>query len=94
MAITKTDRVAVTDQDMMLVGLAGIGVRLYSEPNEAPLGSILEAERAVFARQFDSLWSTLTNDDHRWLREKLNHERRAFGHMIAAYESHTRTVSA
>jgi hypothetical protein len=94
MAITKTDRVAVTDQDMMLVGLAGIGVRLYSEPNEAPLGSILEAERAVFARQFDSLWSTLTNDDHRWLREKLNHERGAFGHMIAAHESRTRTVSA
>jgi hypothetical protein len=94
MAVTKTDRVAVTDQDMMLVGLAGIGVRLYSEPNEARLGSILEAERAVFARQFDSLWSTLTNDDHRWLRQKLNHERGAFGHMIAAYESRTRTVSA
>lgn len=94
MAITKTDRVAVTDQDMMLVGLAGIGVRLYSEPNEAPLGSILEAERAVFARQFDSLWSTVTNDDHRWLREKLNHERGAFGHMMAAYESRTRNVSA
>jgi hypothetical protein len=94
MAITKTDRVPVSDQDMMLVGLAGIGVRLYAEPNEAPLGSILEAERAVFARQFDSVWSTLTNDDHRWLREKLHHEDGAFAHMMAAHESRTRTVSA
>jgi hypothetical protein len=93
MAITKTDRARATDHDMMLVGLAGIGVRLYAEPNEAPLGSILEAERAVFARHFDSVWSTLTNDDHRWLREKLDDEDGAFAHMMAAYESRTRTVS-
>jgi hypothetical protein len=40
-----------------------------------------------------SVWSTLTNDDHRWLREKLDGENGAFAHMMAAYESRTRTVS-
>jgi hypothetical protein len=82
--------VAMSERDTMLVGLAGIGVRLYEDPNDARSGSILGAERAVFARHFDPVWRTLTNDDHRWLREKLDDEDGAFGHMVADFESRNR----
>jgi hypothetical protein len=87
---TDTTGAAMTERDTMLVGLAGIGVRLYENPNDAPSGSILAAERTVFARHFDPVWRTLTNDDHRWLREKLDDEDGAFGHMVADFESRNR----
>jgi hypothetical protein len=74
-------------RDTMLLGLVAIGVRLYEDPGEAEPESILAAERAVFALQFDPAWRTLTNDDHRWLREKLDDEGPAFGHMVADYEA-------
>jgi hypothetical protein len=41
--------------------------------------SIRAAKRAVFAHQFDPIWWSLTNDDHRWLRKKLDHEENADG---------------
>jgi hypothetical protein len=44
----------------------------------------------VFAHQFDPIWWSLTNDDHRWLRKKLDHEEkadRAFGRMLAGHDS-------
>jgi hypothetical protein len=44
----------------------------------------------VFAHQFDPIWWSLTNDDHRWLRKKLDHEENAdgaFGRMLAGYDS-------
>jgi hypothetical protein len=47
----------------------------------------------VFARQFDPIWCELTNDDHRWLREKLDQEDDgdgAFGRMVADYDSRSR----
>ena len=82
--------VAISERDTMLVGLAGIGVRLYEDSNDAPSGSILGAERAVFARHFDPVWRTLTNDDHRWLREKLDDEDGAFGRMVAEFDTRNR----
>jgi hypothetical protein len=44
----------------------------------------------VFARQFNPIWRSLTNDDHRWLRKKLDREENAdgaFGRMLAGYDS-------
>jgi hypothetical protein len=84
---------AVIDRDTMLVGLTAIGVRLYADSGEALPDSILAAERVVFARQFDPIWCELTNDDHRWLREKLDEEDDgdgAFGRMVADYDSRSR----
>jgi hypothetical protein len=80
---------------MMLVGLTAIGTRLYEHVDEAPPEAVLAAERAVFARQFDPIWSELTNDDHRWLREKLDDQDNgdgAFGRMVADYESRRRQI--
>jgi hypothetical protein len=87
-----TDRTEI-DRDTLLVGIAATGVRLYDEPDDAPTGSILAAERAVFARQFDPIWGELTNDDRRWLREKLDDEDGAFGHMLADYESRSALIA-
>ena len=50
---TDSTSTAMSERDTMLVGLAGIGVRLYEDPTDAPSGSILGAERKVFARHFD-----------------------------------------
>jgi hypothetical protein len=97
MAETAPTNTATTDRDMMLVGLTAIGTRLYTGSEEAPPESILVAERAVFARQFDPIWSELTNDDHRWLREKLDDQDNgdgAFGRMIADYELRSRRIGA
>lgn len=47
----------------------------------------------MFARAFDPIWRELTNDDHRWLREKLDEEDAgdgAFGRMVADYDLRTR----
>ena len=77
------------DRDTALVGLTAIGVGLYEEGPDPEPESVLAAERAVFARQFDPLWRALTNDDRRWLREKLDDEGGAFGRMVADYESRT-----
>lgn len=85
------------DRDTMLVGLTAIGVRLYADSGEALPDSILAAERVVFARQFDPIWCELTNDDHRWLREKLDEEDNgdgAFGRMVADYDSRSRASVA
>ena len=82
-----------TDRDTMLVGLTAIGTRVYAHPGDAPPESTLAAERAVFAHQFDPIWRDLTNDDHRWLREKLDDEDNgdgAFGRMVADYETRSR----
>ncbi len=52
--------------------------------------SILAAKRAVFAHQFAPIWWGLTNDDHGWLRKKLDREENAdgaFGRMLAGYDS-------
>jgi len=62
---------------------------------DAPPESTLAAERSVFAHQFDPIWRELTNDDHRWLREKLDNEDNgdgAFGRMVADYETRSRQV--
>jgi hypothetical protein len=88
-----TDRTEI-DRDTLLIGIAATGVRLYDESDDAPTGSILAAERAVFARQFDPIWSELTNDDRRWLREKLDNEDGAFGHMLADYESRSALIAS
>jgi hypothetical protein len=83
----------VIDRDMLLVGLTAIGVRLYADSGEVLADSILASERLVFARQFDPIWCELTNDDHRWLREKLDEEDNgdgAFGRMVADYDSRNR----
>ena len=55
--------------------------------------TVTEAEIIEFARQFDPIWCELTNDDHRWLREKLDEEDDgdgAFGRMVADYDSRSR----
>jgi hypothetical protein len=93
MADTMPTEPTTADRDTMLIGLTAIGVRLYANVDEAPPESILAAERAVFAQQFDPIWSKLTNDDHRWLREKLDDQDNgdgAFGRMVADYESRRR----
>lgn len=84
------------DRDTMLIGLTAIGIRLYAGSGEALPDSILAAERVVFARQFNPIWRELTNDDHRWLREKLDEEDAgdgAFGHMVADYDLRSRGTS-
>jgi hypothetical protein len=84
---------ATTERDTLLVGLTAIGTRLYAEPGDALPESTLAAERAVFAHQFDPIWRELTNDDHRWLREKLDDEHNgngAFRRMVADYETRSR----
>jgi hypothetical protein len=93
MAETDLTEATVIDRDTMLVGLTAIGIRLYADTGEALPDSILAAERVVFARQFDPIWCELTNDDHRWLREKLDEEDDgdgAFGRMVADYDSRSR----
>jgi hypothetical protein len=93
MAETDPTDPTVIDRDTMLVGLTAIGVRLYAESGDAAPDSILAAERVVFARQFDPIWHDLTNDDHRWLREKLDDEDDedgAFGRMVADHDSRGR----
>jgi hypothetical protein len=75
------------DRGTMLLGLVATGVRLYDAPGDPVPESTLAAERAVFALQFDPVWRILTNDDHRWLREKLDDERPAFSHMVADYKA-------
>ena len=82
-----------TDRDTLLVGLTAIGTRLYADLGDAPPESTLAAERSVFAHQFDPIWRELTNDDHRWLREKLDNEDNgdgAFGRMVADYDTRSR----
>jgi hypothetical protein len=93
MAETVPTEPTTTDRDTMLIGLTAIGTRLYVRVDNAPPEPILAAERAVFAQQFDPIWSKLTNDDHRWLREKLDdqdHGDGAFGRMVADYDSRSR----
>jgi len=93
MAETDLSGPTVIDRDTMLVGLTAIGVRLYADSGEVLPDSILAAERVVFASQFDPIWCELTNDDHRWLREKLDEEDDgdgAFGRMVADYDSRSR----
>jgi hypothetical protein len=93
MAETDLTEPATIDRDMMLVGLTAIGIRLYADSGEALPDSILAAERVVFAHQFDPIWRELTNDDHRWLREKLDEENDrdgAFGRMVADYDLRSR----
>jgi hypothetical protein len=75
------------DRDTALIGLTAIGVGLYDDGPDPEPELILAAERAVFAHQFDPIWRTLTNDDRRWLREKLDREDGAFDRMLADYES-------
>jgi hypothetical protein len=75
------------DRDTTLIGLTAIGVDLYEDGPDPEPGSILAAMRAVFAHQFDPIWRALTNDDRRWLREKLDDEGGAFDRMVADYES-------
>jgi hypothetical protein len=89
MAETDPTDPTVTNRDTMLLGLTAIGIRLYAESGDAAPDSTLAAERGVFARQFDPIWRELTNDDHRWLREKLDDEG-AFGRMVADYDSRSR----
>jgi hypothetical protein len=74
---------------LMFIGLAAIGVDLHDDGPDPEPQSILAAKRAVFALQFDPLWGTLTNDERRWLREKLDDEGDAFDRMVADYESRT-----
>jgi hypothetical protein len=74
---------------LVLVGLAAIGVDLYQDGPDPEPGSIHAAKRAVFALQFDPFWDTLTNDDRRWLRERLDGEGGSFDRMLADYESRT-----
>ena len=77
------------DRDTLLVGLTAIGVDLYRD-DAATEPEILAAQRAVFAHQFDPLWRTLTNDDRRWLREKVRRDEGAFDRMLADYEARAR----
>jgi hypothetical protein len=93
MADTDLNGPTVIDRDTMLVGLTAIGIRLYADSGEMLPNSVLAAERVVFARQFDPIWCELTNDDHRWLREKLDEEDDgdgAFGRMVADYDLRSR----
>jgi hypothetical protein len=66
------------DRDTALFGLTAIGVDLYGDGPDPEPDSIL-----------DPVWRTLTNDDHRWLRERLDDEGGAFDRMVADYESRT-----
>jgi hypothetical protein len=78
---------------LVFIELAAIGVDLYGDGPDPEPESILAAKRAVFALQFDPFWNTLTNEDRRWLREKLHNEGGAFDRMVAGYESRsTRSV--
>jgi hypothetical protein len=79
------------DRDTVLIGLAAIGVDLYDDDPDREPESMLAAKRVAFARQFDPIWHALTNDDRRWLREKLDDEGGAFGRMLADYESRSAT---
>jgi hypothetical protein len=93
MAETDLTEPMAIDRDTMLVGLTAIGVRSYADSGDPSPDSILAAERVVFARQFDPIWRDLTNDDHRWLREKLDEEDYgdgAFGRMVADYDARSR----
>jgi hypothetical protein len=72
---------------LMFLGLAAIGVDLYDDRPDHEPEALLAAKRAVFALQFDPFWDTLSDDDRRWLREKLDNERGAFDRMVADYES-------
>jgi hypothetical protein len=93
MAQTDSTATTVIDRDTMLVGLTAIGIRLYADSGDALPDSVLAAERVVFASQFDPIWCELTNDDHRWLREKLDEEDDgdgAFARMVADYDSRSR----
>ena len=75
------------DRDTLFLGLTAIGVDLYDDASEPEPGSLLDAKRAVFANQFDPIWRTLSNDDRRWLRERLDDEGGAFDRMLAAHDS-------
>ena len=77
------------DRDTALIGLTAIGVDLYDDGPPPEPESILAAKRAVFAQHFDPVWRSLTNDDRRWLREKLDREDGAFDRMMADYQSRT-----
>lgn len=74
---------------LMFIGLAAIGVDLYEDGRDPDPESLLAAKRGVFALQFDPFWETLTDDERRWLREKLDDEGGAFDRMVADYESRT-----
>jgi len=87
-----TDPTDPTVIDRDLVGLTAIGVDLYDDGPPPEPESNLAAKRAVFAHHFDPIWHTLTNDDRRWLRQKLDREDGAFDRMVADYESRTTTT--
>ena len=46
----------------------------------------------MFAHQFDPIWRTLTNDDRRWLQQKLDDEGGSFDRMVADHESRSADV--
>ncbi len=92
MAETDPTDPTMIGRDTALIGLTAIGVDLYDDGPDPEPESILAAKRAAFAHQFDPLWRTLTHDDRRWLREKLDDEGGAFDRMVADYES--RSVDA
>ena len=63
------------DPDTQLLGLMGIGARVYDElacevdeDGVAP-GSIREAELAVFGHLFDQIWPDVSDEGRRLLRE-------------------------
>jgi hypothetical protein len=89
MAETDPTDPTMIDRDTALIGLTAIGVDLYADGPPPEPGSILAAKRAVFAQHFDPLWRTLTNDDRRWLRERLDDEGGAFDRVVADSESRT-----
>lgn len=95
MAETLPTEPTTTDRDTMLIGLTAIGTRLYADLEDARPDSVLAAERAVFAQQFDPVWKDVSNDDRRWLREKLDDQDNgdgAFGRMVADHESRSRQL--
>jgi hypothetical protein len=92
MAETDPNDPTPIDRDTALIGLTAIGVDLYDDGPDPEPESILAAKRVVFAHQFDPIWRTLTNDDRRWLQEKLGREDGAFDRMVADYESRTTTT--
>lgn len=89
LAMTDPTHPTIIDRD--LVGLTAIGVDLYDDGPDPEPESIFAAKRAVFAHHFDPIWHTLTNDDRRWLREKLDREDGAFDRMVADHELRTTT---
>jgi hypothetical protein len=91
-AMTDSTDPTMIDRDTALVGLTAIGVDLYDDGPDPEPGSILGAKRAVFAHHFDPIWHILTNDDRRWLREKLDREDGAFDRMVADYELRSTTT--